>query len=172
MHSAAKCILLKSPASYKTCIKTEELLQTLRLWFRWLQRHIRKWKSTQNISVCRDKGSDMNPNISYKEEQCGMFRTVAFDQLDLGCLAAVEALENLVLSLYDSYKMLLWFDSICCSYLKGQFQSSIKMTYSVFIAVQFIYFFLKVEASDEDAHKLFSMHVYRSLTELFFLHGQ
>lgn len=49
----------------------------------------------------------MNPNISYKEEQCGMFKTVAFDQLDLGCLAAVEALENLVLSLYDSYKMLL-----------------------------------------------------------------
>jgi len=61
---------------------------------------------------------------------------VAFGQLDLACLAAVEALGNLVLSLYDSYKMLLWFDSICCSYLKGQLQSSIKMTYSVFIAVQ------------------------------------
>lgn len=36
-----------------------------------------------------------------------MLKTVAFDQLDLACLAAVEALGNVMLSLYDSYKMLL-----------------------------------------------------------------
>lgn len=36
-----------------------------------------------------------------------MLKTVAFDQLDLACVAAVEALGNLVLSLHDSYKMLL-----------------------------------------------------------------
>lgn len=55
---------------------------------------------------CRDKDSGMkNPN-TYKEKQCGVFKTVAFDQLDLACLAAVEALGHFVLSLCDSYKML------------------------------------------------------------------
>lgn len=44
---------------------------------------------------------------AYKDKQRDVFKIVAFDQLDLACLAAVEALGNLVLSLSDSYKMLL-----------------------------------------------------------------
>lgn len=51
------------------------------------------------------QGLMKNPN-TYKEKQCGVFKTVAFDQLDLACLAAVEALGHFVLSLCDSYKML------------------------------------------------------------------
>lgn len=57
------------------------------------------WKSRQGQGM-------KNPN-TYKEKQCSVFTTVAFDQLDLACLAAVEAFGNVVLSLYDSYKMLL-----------------------------------------------------------------
>lgn len=49
----------------------------------------------------------MKNSNTYKEKQCAVFKTVACDQLDLACLAAVEALGNVVLSLYDSYKMLL-----------------------------------------------------------------
>ncbi len=65
-------------------------------------------KALKTLLGSRDKDSN-----TYKEKQCGVFKTVAFDQLDRACLAAVEALGNVVLSLCDSYKMLPWFDSIC-----------------------------------------------------------